>query len=83
MDYPNLWGFLRDMYQHDGIGKETVNMAHAKVSYMVSRAITFSSICDAFLDNSKAQRNDLRWQICLGHWSYTKNVQSTSAISKS
>ena len=51
MDYPNLWGFVRDMYQHDGIGKETVNMAHAKVSYMVSRMIILSSICDAFFDN--------------------------------
>ncbi|MGJ8526520.1 Glutathionyl-hydroquinone reductase YqjG [Halomonadaceae bacterium LMG 33818] len=34
-DYPNLFGFLRDLYQHDGIA-ETVNMAHIRNHYFRS-----------------------------------------------
>ncbi len=32
VDYPNLWGYLRDLYQYDGVG-ETVNFDHIKRHY--------------------------------------------------
>ena len=31
-DYPNLWGYVRDLYQHDGIAA-TVRMDHVKSHY--------------------------------------------------
>ena len=34
-DYPNLWGFLRDIYQHPGV-KETCNLDHIKQHYYKS-----------------------------------------------
>ena len=37
VDYPNLWGYLRDLYQVPGIA-ETVNMAHIKAHYYTSHA---------------------------------------------
>ena len=35
VDYPNLWGFVRDLYQVEGVA-ETVNMHHIKTHYYVS-----------------------------------------------
>ncbi|MCH8491755.1 MAG: glutathione S-transferase family protein [Idiomarina sp.] len=35
VDYPNLWGFVRDLYQVEGVA-ETVNMYHIKTHYYVS-----------------------------------------------
>ncbi|WP_367107150.1 glutathione S-transferase family protein [uncultured Psychrobacter sp.] len=35
VDYPNLWGYLRDLYQVPGI-EETVNMDHIKTHYYAS-----------------------------------------------
>jgi len=35
VDYPNLWGYLRDLYQIDGIA-ETVNFDHIKRHYYVT-----------------------------------------------
>lgn len=35
VDYPNLWGYLRDLYQVPGI-KDTVNMDHIKAHYYTS-----------------------------------------------
>ncbi|MBL4851827.1 MAG: glutathione S-transferase family protein [Gammaproteobacteria bacterium] len=32
IDYPNLWGYLRDLYQHPGVA-ETVHMEHIKNHY--------------------------------------------------
>ncbi|MFC7058234.1 glutathione S-transferase family protein [Halovenus salina] len=32
VDYPNLWGYTRDIYQHDGVA-ETVNVDHIKKHY--------------------------------------------------
>ncbi|MGP5224632.1 glutathione S-transferase family protein [Psychrobacter aquimaris] len=32
VDYPNLWGYLRDLYQTTGVA-ETVNMSHIKTHY--------------------------------------------------
>jgi putative glutathione S-transferase len=32
IDYPNLWGYLRDLYQIDGVGA-TVNLDHIKRHY--------------------------------------------------
>lgn len=37
VDYPNLWGYLRDLYQVPGIA-ETVNMDHIKAHYYKSHA---------------------------------------------
>ena len=37
IDYPNLWGYLRDLYQVSGIA-ETINMAHIKAHYYTSHA---------------------------------------------
>ena len=37
VDYPNLWGYLRDLYQVPGI-EETVNMTHIKQHYYTSHA---------------------------------------------
>ncbi|WP_394212345.1 glutathione S-transferase family protein [Psychrobacter piscatorii] len=37
IDYPNLWGYLRDLYQVPGVA-ETVNMAHIKQHYYTSHA---------------------------------------------
>eukprot|EP00794_Sanderia_malayensis_P000323 gene323-954_t len=34
LDYPNLWGFTRDLYQHQGIGIDTVKMDYIQISYM-------------------------------------------------
>ncbi|KZL20230.1 Glutathionyl-hydroquinone reductase YqjG [Pseudovibrio axinellae] len=34
-DYPNLWGYLRDLYQEPGVA-ETVNMKHIKDHYYTS-----------------------------------------------
>ena len=35
VDYPNLWPYLRDLYQHDGVA-ETVNLDHIKRHYYVT-----------------------------------------------
>lgn len=35
VDYPNLWGYTRDLYQQPGIA-ETINMVHIKKSYFGS-----------------------------------------------
>lgn len=35
VDYPNLFGYLRDLYQHEGIG-DTVNFDHIKRHYYVT-----------------------------------------------
>jgi len=35
IDYPNLWGYTRDLYQTKGVA-ETVNMGHIKTHYFVS-----------------------------------------------
>ena len=32
VDYPNLWGYLKDLYQQPGVG-ETVNLSHIKRHY--------------------------------------------------
>lgn len=37
VDYPNLWGYLRDLYQVPGIA-ETVNIEHIKAHYYTSHA---------------------------------------------
>lgn len=37
VDYPNLWGYLRDLYQVPGVA-ETVNMDHIKSHYYGSHA---------------------------------------------
>ena len=37
VDYPNLWGYLRDLYQVPGIA-DTVNMDHIKQHYYTSHA---------------------------------------------
>jgi glutathionyl-hydroquinone reductase len=37
VDYPNLWGYLRDLYQQPGVA-ETVNMDHIKRHYYRSHA---------------------------------------------
>ncbi|HTQ43527.1 MAG TPA: glutathione S-transferase family protein [Polyangiaceae bacterium] len=34
-DYPNLWGYVRDVYQHPGVA-ETVNLDHIKQHYFRS-----------------------------------------------
>ncbi|MEW6543096.1 MAG: glutathione S-transferase family protein [Nitrospirota bacterium] len=36
-DYPNLFGYLKDLYQHDGIA-DTVNFDHIKRHYYVTHA---------------------------------------------
>ncbi|MEW6749711.1 MAG: glutathione S-transferase family protein [Candidatus Latescibacterota bacterium] len=35
VDYPHLWGFLRDLYQHDTVA-ETVRMDHIKQHYYIT-----------------------------------------------
>ena len=35
MDYPNLWGYTRELYQVPGVA-ETVNMDHIKYHYFAS-----------------------------------------------
>lgn len=35
VDYPNLWPYLRDLYQHDGVA-ETVNFDHIKRHYYIT-----------------------------------------------
>ncbi|GAB4229167.1 MAG: glutathione S-transferase family protein [Elainellaceae cyanobacterium] len=35
VDYPNLWGYLRDVYQHPEV-KETCNLEHIKLHYYKS-----------------------------------------------
>jgi putative glutathione S-transferase len=37
VDYPNLWGYVRDLYQKPGIA-ETVNFSHIKAHYYQSHA---------------------------------------------
>jgi putative glutathione S-transferase len=37
IDYPNLWGYARDIYQQAGIG-ETVNFDHIKRHFYVTHA---------------------------------------------
>jgi putative glutathione S-transferase len=36
MDYPNLWNYLKDLYQHLGV-KETCNLDHIKRHYYMSQ----------------------------------------------
>jgi putative glutathione S-transferase len=36
VDYPNLWGYLRDLYQIDGVA-ETVNFDHIKRHYYMTQ----------------------------------------------
>jgi glutathionyl-hydroquinone reductase len=38
IDYPNLWGYTRDLYQIPGVA-ETVNLAHIKRHYYASHAM--------------------------------------------
>ena len=35
VDYPNLWPYLRDLYQHDGVAS-TVNLDHIKRHYYIT-----------------------------------------------
>jgi putative glutathione S-transferase len=42
-DYPNLWGYVRDLYQQPGIA-DTVDVDHAKAHYFRSHAINPSGI---------------------------------------
>ena len=35
VDYPNLWGFTRELYQWPGVAR-TVNMGHIKEHYYLS-----------------------------------------------
>jgi putative glutathione S-transferase len=35
VDYPNLWGYTRDLYQHEGVA-DTIDMHHIKHHYYVS-----------------------------------------------
>ena len=35
VDYPNLWPYLRDLYQHDGVAA-TVNFDHIKRHYYMT-----------------------------------------------
>ena len=35
VDYPNLWAYTRDMYQHEGVA-DTIDMQHIKHHYYVS-----------------------------------------------
>jgi putative glutathione S-transferase len=35
VDYPNLWAYTRDLYQHEGVA-ETINMFHIKQHYYAS-----------------------------------------------
>jgi putative glutathione S-transferase len=37
VDYPNLWPYLRDLYQHDGVAS-TVNLDHIKRHYYMTHA---------------------------------------------
>lgn len=37
IDYPNLWNYLRDLYQHPGVA-ETVDIPHIKLHYYGSHA---------------------------------------------
>ncbi|OXL28870.1 glutathione S-transferase family protein [Psychrobacter sp. DAB_AL32B] len=37
VDYPNLWGYLRDLYQVPVV-KDTINMDHIKAHYYISHA---------------------------------------------
>ncbi|MGK2927320.1 MAG: glutathione S-transferase family protein, partial [Lysobacterales bacterium] len=35
VDYPNLWAYTRDLYQHEGVA-DTIDMQHIKHHYYVS-----------------------------------------------
>ena len=37
-DYPNLWAYTRDLYQHEGVA-ETINMQHIKNHYYESHTM--------------------------------------------
>lgn len=39
VDYPNLWGYLRDLYQTPGFG-DTTNRFHIEHGYQVLREYT-------------------------------------------
>jgi putative glutathione S-transferase len=60
VDYPNLWAYTRDLYQHPGIA-ETFNLAHAKAHYYQShRSINPSGIVPVGPDldfNAPCRRN--------------------------
>jgi len=43
MDYPNMWGYLRDLYQTCGIG-ETVDPEHIQKHYQVILHNSFNVI---------------------------------------
>ena len=43
MDYPNLWGYLRDLYQTPGFG-DTTNRFHIEHHYQVSGSLTESCL---------------------------------------
>jgi len=43
MDYPNMWGYLRDLYQTSGIG-ETVDPEHIQKHYQVIPHESFNVI---------------------------------------
>jgi putative glutathione S-transferase len=38
VDYPNLWAYTRDLYQHEGVA-ETIDMKHIKHHYYVSHTM--------------------------------------------
>ena len=46
MDYPNLWGYLRDLYQTPGFG-DTTNRFHIEHHYQVS--FLDKSLCHHFV----------------------------------
>ena len=44
MDYPNLWGYTRDIYQYGGIG-DTVDAQHIQWHYQVTYYVNVFKVC--------------------------------------
>ncbi len=51
VNYPNIWGFTRELYQHPAI-KPTVNRTHIDHHYYVSEEIIYRMCLQAMLSTN-------------------------------
>ena len=66
VDYPNLWPYLRDLYQHDAVA-ETVNLDHIKRHYYMThdeinptRIVPIGPMLDLETPHGRERRNKRR-----------------------
>ena len=84
VDYPNMWGYVRDIYQTKAI-EETVDPEHIKCHYQVSQYIDRYGFFIIYEDIMYFSRNDLIFKNKIGRhrrngrpWKYHVTLSSLS-----